>query len=82
VGALAADRQTTTMAMSAIAVDAENALHVHLKLTTKVAFDRNLHPLHGLGDRGDLFVAQLTCPDVRVNVGGGKNLRLMERPMP
>jgi len=73
VRALAAHWQTTTMTMGTIAVDAKNALHVHLEFTTKVTFDRDLHSLDGLGDGGDLLVGQLTRTDVWINVGGSKN---------
>ena len=63
----------TAMTMSTVAIDTQNELHVHLEFTTKVTFDRNFHPLDGLGNRGDLLIAQFTSPDVRVDIGGSKN---------
>jgi hypothetical protein len=69
VGALATDGKTTTMAGGAVAIDAEETLHVHLLLTAKVAFDDDLQSLCRLGDLGQLIVRQFTRAGVRINAG-------------
>ena len=73
VCALAMNWQTTTMTLTAIAVDTKDALHVHLDFTTKVTFHHNLHPLNGLGDESDLVIRQFTCTDVWINIGVSQN---------
>jgi hypothetical protein len=73
VGALTADWKTTTMTGGTITVDAEQTLHVHLLLTTKVTFDHDLQRLRRLGDLGKLVIRQFTRADVWINVGVGQD---------
>ena len=61
------------MTLTAVAVDTEEALHVSLLLTAKVAFADDLHGLDGLNDLGHLVVGQLSCTDVGVDIGSSKD---------
>ena len=73
VSALSTHRETTAMTGGAIAIDAEQALHVHLLLTAEVAFDHDLQCLRRLGDLGKLVIREFTRADVRIDIGVGQD---------
>ena len=74
MSALAAHWKATAVTVGAVAVDAQDALHVHLDLTAKITFDRKLQTLDDLRDESDLLIGELTGTRVRINVRRSKNL--------
>lgn len=74
LGALTTNGKPLAMALSAVAVDAEQTLHVGLLLTTEVTLSDKLHALDGLNDLRKLIVGEFASADVGVDVGRGKDL--------
>jgi hypothetical protein len=67
LGALATDRETSTMAKAAIAADVHEALDVALNLATQVAFDAKLELIDRVAEALFVFLAEIFYANVRVN---------------
>jgi hypothetical protein len=57
---LTSDRQSSAMALAAIALNVDQSADIHLIFTAKVSFDRDARAVNAGPDTGQRFFAQIT----------------------